>query len=52
MFWDNFSAMINGCMAVLNIPINLGGFNLTLWMILLGSIVICLVARLVWGVLD
>lgn len=52
MFWDLFSAMINGCFSVLNLPINLGGFNLSMWMVLLGSVVIVLVARLVWGVLE
>ncbi len=52
MFFDILQAMINGCLAVLSLPIIFGQFHLSLWIILLGSAVIALVAKLIWGVLE
>jgi|GEM_PF-4181247 len=51
-FFSDLQTMINGCLNVMNIPIVIGGFHLTLIMILMGSVVIALVAKLIWGVLE
>lgn len=52
MFWDIFYAVVTGCVAILSIPFDFGGLKVSLWMVFLGGIVISLVGRLIWGVLD
>ncbi len=51
-FFSDLQTMINGCLAVMNMPIVIGGFHLTWFIILLGAVVISLVAKLIWGVLE
>jgi hypothetical protein len=52
MFFTVFRSMLNGCIAILNLPLTFGSITLSLWVVLLGSIVISIVARLIWGVLE
>jgi len=52
MFWDIFSACMSGCLRILNLSIPIGGFNLSLAMVLCGSVVISLVGKFIWGLFE
>lgn len=51
-FFEDLGNMINGCLKILQLPLTFGGITISLWMCLLGSAVIAIIAKLIWGAIQ
>lgn len=49
---DMFKALFDCCMGVLSLPLNIFGFEFTLWQVFLFSALSMLIARLIWGLIE
>ena len=44
--------MLQSAMSIMNLPVTIWGFTLTLWKVFGFSVVSVILANLVWGVID